>query len=169
MKHILMVIANQNFQDFEYRIPREALEEAGHKIDVAAETTGTCIWVFGHETFANIALADAKGTDYDAVIFVGGGWAYQQYLKHPEYLRLATEAKILGAICIAPSLISDSGILNGKNVTGRDDEEGTWTAYMTNNGAIVHDIPAITDGDVITANGPQSARLFAQRLIEHLK
>jgi putative intracellular protease/amidase len=73
MKHILFVIANQNFQDFEYRIPREALEEAGHKITVAAEHTGTCIGVFGHETFAEISLADAKGADYDAVVFVGGG------------------------------------------------------------------------------------------------
>jgi putative intracellular protease/amidase len=103
------------------------------------------------------------------VIFIGGGWAYQQYHQHPEYLRLATEAKILWAICIAPSLISDSGVLEWKNVTGRDDELWTWTAYMTNNWAIVHDQPAITDGDVITANGPQSARIFAQRLIEHLK
>jgi len=108
MKSILFVIANKNFQDFEYRIPREILFDEGFDISVCAEKTGLCTGVFGHETTANIALKDAKGIDYDAIIFVGGGGALRQYQNHPEYLRLATEAKLLCAICIAPSLISDS-------------------------------------------------------------
>ena len=125
MKKILFVIANKNFQDFEYRIPREILEENKHQIIVCAENIWLCKGVFWHETTATISLKDAKWEDYDAIVFVGGGGALRQYQNHPDYLRLSTEAKLLCAICIAPSLVSDSGIFKGKQVTGRDDEE--WT------------------------------------------
>jgi putative intracellular protease/amidase len=43
MKKILFVIANKNFQDFEYRIPREVLEKQGHHITVCAEEKGVCV------------------------------------------------------------------------------------------------------------------------------
>lgn len=169
MKQILFVIANKKFQDFEYRIPREILENEGHQITVCAEQTGLCIGAFDHETSATITLKDAKGTDYDAVIFIGGGWALRQYQNHPEYLRLASEAKLLGAICIAPSLISDSGLFQWKQVTGRDDEEWTWQQYIENNWWIFVKKNVVVDGNIITANGPQSAESFGKEIANALR
>ena len=37
------------------------------------------------------------------------------------YLDLARQAKAIAAICIAPTLLSDSDLLQGKHVTGWDD------------------------------------------------
>ncbi|AHB41427.1 ThiJ/PfpI protein [candidate division SR1 bacterium RAAC1_SR1_1] len=169
MKNILFVIANKKFQDFEYRIPREILENEGHQITICAEHTGLCVGVFDHETTATIALKEAKGADYDAIIFVGGGGALRQYQNHPEYLRLATEAKLLCAICIAPSIVSDSGVFKGKQVTGRDDEEGTWQQYIENNGGIFIKKNVVVDENIITANGPQSATAFGNEIANALR
>lgn len=169
MKKIIFVIANNKFQDFEYRIPREILEDEWHQISVCAEQTGLCIGSFDHETTATIALKDAKGDNYDAIVFVGGGWALRQYQNHPEYLRLAKEAKLLGAICIAPSLISDSGLFQWKRVTWRDDEEWTWQQYIENNGWIFIKQNVVVDGNIITANGPQSAESFGREIANALR
>ena len=168
MHNILFVIANNKFQDFEYRIPREILENEGNKITVCAEKTGICIGVFDHETTATVALKQAKGVDYDAVIFVGGGWALRQYQNNPDYLRLATEAKLLCAICIAPSLVSDSGIFKDKQITGRDDEEETRKQYIENNGGIFIKKNVVVDENIITANGPQSAEAFGREIVHAL-
>ena len=52
---------------------------------------------------------------------MGGGGAYEEYFQNAKYLQLAREAKAVAAICIAPTLLSDAGIYQGKEVTGRDD------------------------------------------------
>lgn len=169
MKHILFVIANKKFQDFEYRIPREILENEWHQVTVCAEHTGLCVGVFDHETTATISLKEAKGENYDAIIFVWGWWALKQYQNHSEYLRLAKEAKLLCAICIAPSLVSDSGLFQWKQVTGRDDEEWTRQKYIENNWWIFIKKNVVVDGNIITANGPQSAESFGWEIANTLK
>ena len=67
------------------------------------------------------AFSEVSAEDYDIVVFVGGGGAYDQYYKNSDYLELAKKAKSIAAICIAPTLLSDSGLFIGKQVTGRDD------------------------------------------------
>lgn len=169
MKDILFIIANKNFQDFEYRIPREILENEWHNIIVCAENKWLCVWSFGHETTATISLKEAKWADYAALVFIGGGGALRQYQNNPEYLRLAQEAKILWAICIAPSLVSDSGVFEWKQVTGWDDEESTRQKYIEENWAIFTKKNVVVDDNIITANWPQSAEAFGRELVNKLK
>jgi len=169
MKNILFVLANKKFQDFEYRIPREVLENEWHQITVCAENTWLCTWVFDHETTATVALKDAKWVNYNAIVFIWGGGALRQYQNHPDYLRLASEAKLLCAICIAPSLISDSGLFKWKQVTWRDDEEWTRQTYIENNWWIFIKKNVVVDWNIITANGPQSATAFGNEISNALR
>ena len=67
------------------------------------------------------AFSELNAEEYDMLVFVGGGGAYDQYYKNFDYLELAKKAKSIAAICIAPTLLSDSGLFVGKQVTGRDD------------------------------------------------
>lgn len=169
MKKILFVLANKYFQDFEFRIPKDILIAEWYEIFVCAELLGTCTGVFGYQVEATIALADAQWTDYAMIVFIGGGWALQQYQGNSIYLHLAQQAKLLWAICIAPSLISDAGVLKGKQCTGRDDEYWTWKTYIERNGWIYLDKPVVVDWSVVTANGPQSAEAFWWELVHLLK
>jgi protease I len=90
--------------------------------------------------------------DYDALVFVGGGGAYQEYLESEKYLELGRQAKLLGAICIAPTLLAPNGRLKGKEVTGRDDGNGTEIRFLEANGAKFVGGDVVRDDDVITAN-----------------
>ena len=74
----------------------------------------------------------------------------------------------MAAICIAPSLLSDAGIYQKRQVTGRDDGFGTQIAYLQKNWATFVDQPVVRDANLITANGPEAAEEFAQEILKFL-
>lgn len=84
-KKVLIVIANRDFFYREYAEPREELERAGFAVTVAAGRTGVCRPHANSgqgnrsgEVTAEIALADVKAADYDAILF-SGGWGASMY------------------------------------------------------------------------------------------
>jgi putative intracellular protease/amidase len=81
----------------------------------------------------SLSFDEVDAEKYDAFVFVGGGGAYQEYYNNPDYLELAKRAKLLAAICIAPSLLASGGLLKGKEVTGRDDGRGTEITFLQEN------------------------------------
>lgn len=129
MRHVLMIVANRDFQDLEFGNPYRAFQQHGCKVSVASGEGGECFGVFGLKIEHSLRFDEIDVKDYDALIFVGGGGAYEQYWGDPRYLALATEflsaqattSKILGAICITPTILAPSGIFKGKEVTARDD------------------------------------------------
>jgi len=68
----------------------------------------------------------------------------------------ADKGKILAAICIAPSVLANAGVLNGVRVTGFPSEQ----ARLRRAGAIYTGAPVERDGLIITGRGPEAARLF---------
>ena len=115
------------------------------------------------------AFSEVNAEEYDMLVFVGGGGAYDQYYKNSDYLELAKKTKSIAAICIAPTLLSDSGLFVGKQVTGRDDGFWTQITYLKNQGAIYKDQPVVQDWNLITANGPQAAPQFAWMIADYLQ
>lgn len=84
-KRVLLVIANEHFFYREYADPKAELEKAGIKVTVAAGVKGACRphdnsgQGSGNGTVnAEIALADVKAKDYDAILFAGG-WGASSY------------------------------------------------------------------------------------------
>lgn len=168
MKKVLFIIANIGFQDHEFGVPYEAVTSAGYHADVASGRGGKCRGAFMHSVDDTLKLSEVQAQDYDLLVYAGGGGAYDQYYLDPTYLALASQANAVAAICIAPSLLSDAGIYQGKQVTGRDDGMGTQITYLQRNGAIFLDQPVVRDGQYITANGPEAAEEFAQKILELL-
>ncbi|HRX64160.1 MAG TPA: DJ-1/PfpI family protein [Candidatus Absconditabacterales bacterium] len=168
MKNILMIIANNGFQDYEFGIPFDFFHHKGVKITIGAGRKSECVGVFGSKTIADKELEKIYGGDYDMVIFIGGGGAYSQYFHDKDYLRIAKEAKKLGAICIAPMILSESGIFNGKNVTGWD-QNGVQKKFIQDNGGFWVDKDVVISGNIVTANGPDAAQEFAEKCLEIMK
>lgn len=84
-KRVLIVVANHHFFYREYGDPREELEKAGIRVTVAAGVKGVCRphpgsgeGRDGGAIPADLALADVKAEDYDAVLF-SGGWGSSAY------------------------------------------------------------------------------------------
>ncbi|MDR3168467.1 MAG: DJ-1/PfpI family protein [Candidatus Peribacteria bacterium] len=69
-----------------------------------------------------------------------------------KYIELGKQAKLLCAICIAPTLLAPSGRFVGKELTGRDDGKGTEISFLEANGAKFVGGDVVSDGDIITAN-----------------
>lgn len=169
MAKLLFVVANVWFQDDEFWIPYQVLSDQGYDIDIASWLGGRCRGVSMKSIDETKAFSEVNAEEYDMLVFVGGGGAYDQYYKNSDYLELAKKAKSIAAICIAPTLLSDSGLFVGKQVTGRDDGFWTQITYLKHQGAIYKDQPVVQDWNLITANGPQAAPQFARMIADYLQ
>lgn len=167
MPHVLMIIAPEVFRDEEYSHPVEVLTGRGVRVTTASTRPGPCHGKLGLTVTADIALADARAADYDAVVFVGGGGA-QVFFDDPAAHSLARDAYALGrvvaAICIAPSVLARAGLLAGVPATAfasqRDD--------LVEHGALWTGTPVETHGRIVTANGPEAAHDFGTAIADLL-
>lgn len=165
-KRIVMIIAFENFRDEEYRDPKAVLEKVGIEITTASSKLGTAKGKFGMPAKIDIILSQLKVSDYDAVLFIGGPGCYGYY-DDPTAHKIAQEAikeeKILGAICAAPGILANAGVLRGKKATMFTDD-GT----LAKGGATFTGKGVEIDGKIITATGPDTARAWAEAIVKAL-
>ena len=168
-KRIVMIIAPQKFRDEELIHTREELEGAGGTVTVASMTTNTATGMFGATATPDITLDQLKVDDYDAVIFVGGSGS-EIYFNNPKALNIAQESyskkKLLTAICIAPSILANANLLQGKRATVWAGDK--YINILKSKGASYTGESVTQDGRIITANGPEAARQFGKTIISNL-
>ena len=167
MAKVLLVVAPERFRDEELFVTRDELKRGGHSTVVASTRRGRCQGSRGGDVMARIALSAAEARDYDAVVFVGGGGS-KVLFADVEALRLAREARdlgrVIGAICLAPVILANAGVLNGKRAT----VAGTEAKTIEARGATYTGPGVTVDGHVVTGNAPKASRLFGQRISELL-
>jgi len=171
-KKIAMIIAFRDFRDTEYFLPKEILEKAGTKITTVSTKTGIAIGADGGDTQIDLLVENLNPADFDAIVFIGGPGALD-YLDNENSYRVLRETvekdKILGSICISPVILAKAGVLSGKRAT-------VWSSpldrspvkILKENGAIYEDKDVVVDGKIVTANGPDAAEEFGQKLVEGL-
>jgi len=165
MKKILMIIAPDNFRDEEFFIPKETFESSGAEVTVCSKVTGEIIGTLKGKTVSTLDYKKADPSLFDVTVFVGGSGA-QTYLDDPIAHDIARKTlnskKILGAICIAPLIIAKAGVLNKKNATVYPGGKDALTALGVN----YTGDKVTVDGNIVTADGPSSAKLFAEEIIK---
>lgn len=164
MKKVLMVISPRLFQDFEYYIPRKKLEAEGFQIKIASKEVKEAIGGMGTKVQVDFDIKEVDPEDFDMVIFVGGPGA-RVYFKDKYALNIAKKAKKVAAICIAPLILANAGVLKGKKAT-------VFPVYSKNLeefGAIYSKEEVVQDGNIITACGPEAVEQFADKIIKLLK
>jgi protease I len=166
-KKVVMIVANRNFRDEEYKMPREILESQGIEVKVASSSMHTCRGMLGATVTPDMLITDINVGDYDAVIFVGGSGA-SEYWNDPTALSIAKEYnranKLLCAICIAPVTLANAGVLIGKRATAFSSEAGKLKAKGANYTG--NDVEV--DEKIITANGPTAAAKFGETIVSAL-
>jgi protease I len=172
-KKVLMVIAPKDFRDEELIDTKRVLEKAGAKVILASRITAESRGMFGARARPDIALDRARAADYDAVVFVGGSGS-KVYFDDPAAQALAREAagagRLVGAICIAPSILAKAGLLRGRKATVWDDRgpSGPFAGNLRDGGATFTGEEVVRDGNFVTANGPKAAEKFGRMLVESL-
>ncbi len=166
-RNALIIIARKDFRDEEFKEPNELLRRYGCKVRVASTTLKKAKGMLGMEVKPDLLLKKAKVEDYDLILFVGGIGAKEYFdnsVAHKIVRAAIEKKKILGAICIAPSILARAGALKGKRATCWPSERRD----LKKHGAIVSKKDLVRDGKIITASGPKAAKEFARMLAKAL-
>ncbi len=171
MKPIL-IIATDGFEQSELMEPKRLLEAADSQTVVASlkngEIKGWDDGDWGKTVAVDMLVDDVSVDDYAALLLPGGQM-------NPDILRMNKTVidligafnaaqKPIAAICHAPWLLAEAGIIDGKTVTG-------WPSLhtdLTNAGASVVDKEVVIDGNLITSRKPEDIPAFTNALMEAL-
>lgn len=165
---VLIVIAQKNFRDEEFFEPRDVLIKNGIEVKVASQELKMARGKLDGAVMPDLTIDQAEVNDFDAVIFVGGPGTVV-YLDDPVAHKLAREffeaGKIVAAICMAPSILANTGLLSGKKATCFSSEKENLVAH----GAKFTGASVEVDGKIVTARGPEAAREFGEKIVKLLK
>jgi len=173
MANVILVIAQKNFHDKELMDTKQAIQSKGFKCHIASKTVEKAKGKLGLEISPDITLQDALlSLDmYKAVVFIGGSGA-RDYFDDKEALGLAkmsnNKGKIIAAICIAPMILAKAGILQGKKATVWDGNQEQSEFFKQNNIKFTGEDVTV-DGNIVTANGPDAAKAFGEKIAELLE
>lgn len=157
---VALVIAPAGFRDEELLEPLNYLRAHGFEAVVTSRTLDESTGKLGACVRPDMRLDDISTDDFDGIVFVGGPGArtYFDDAKAQSLARDFAEAdKVVGAICVAPTILANAGLLSGRRVTCFDSERHV----LRGRGAsLVHEA-VVVDGSIVTADGPAAATQFA--------
>jgi len=164
---VLFVLANHDFRDEEYLEPKRILTDAGITCKVAALVSGECVGVAGTSATTDFELGEVNPDEFSTIVFVGGT-GVEGYLKdelvHSVAKTFYKMEKLVCAICWAPSILANAGILSGKKATVWSGAQGD----LEDGGASYTGEAVTSDGNIITANGPDVAEAFGEEIAKRL-
>ncbi len=162
------IILAEGFEEIEAVTVIDILRRAGIDVIIAGLSSNNVKGGHSVTIVPDIIIDDLEINDFDALIIPGGNPGYKNLRNDNRVLLLIRKAfksrKIIAAICAAPSVLSDAGIIKGKNCTiypGMENEliQGESTPKQ--------DIVVIDD-NIITSRGPATALPFALTIVERL-
>ena len=166
-KKVLFVICQENFRDEELAHPREEVAAGGAETAVASREKVPARGMLGAVESPNLTIREARASDYDAVVAVGGRGTPEHLWNDEDLHRLIRDArdagKVVGGICLSGATLAIAGVLKGVEstcyVTDASQKE------MEKGQAIFVEKPVVVSGRIVTASGPPAARDFGKALV----
>jgi protease I len=170
MKKVLLIIAHAGFQPIEYGDTKKVLEEAGVQIVTGSNVPGPATSKTGEQVMVDVVLSEVKVKEYDGIFFIGGPGALDNLNVEESYgiiHETIVLGKLWGAICIAPRILAEAGVLEGKKVTGWN-EDNDLPRILEKAGAIYVADHVVVDDKLITADGPDATEEFGRAILSKL-
>lgn len=166
------ILTENGFEEEELTSPKRALEEAGATVHIVSpQDKKVKGWDHDHwslELPVDVVLHNAKPEDYDALMIPGGVINPDQMRVNKDCVSFAAhfieEGKPLGAVCHAPQLLIETGLVKGKNMTSYP----SVRTDLENAGAIWEDKEVIVDNGLVTSRSPKDLEAFNKKLIEEI-
>ena len=169
-RKVAILVANEGVEQVELTEPRKAVEDAGAQTTLVSLEKGE-IQGMNHfdkgDTFqADVAVADADASDFDALLLPGG-------VGNPDQLRADEDAvaftraffeagKPVGVICHGPWTLVEAGVLKGRTIT-------SWPSLQTdirNAGGTWVDEEVHVDQGLVSSRNPDDLPAFCAKVVE---
>lgn len=148
------IMLADGFETVEALAVADILFRAGVRTDLISVTDARHVTSsHGIRVVADLMLEDVDLSTY-TVLFLPGGLPGTTNLKatpaiQAEVLRRADEGEAMAAICAAPSIFAELGVLDGRHATANP----AFIKAIAAGGAIVHDNPVVIDDFITTSRG----------------
>lgn len=168
-KKVAILVAH-GFEQVELTDPKQVLEAAGAAVQIVsperAEVKGWQHTDWGDTFPVDVALADAKPGDYDALLLPGG-------VMNPDSLRNNKQAvafvdhfvgarKPIAAICHGPWTLLETSAVRGRTMTSYP----SIRTDLTNGGANWVDQEVVVDRGLVTSRKPDDLAAFNRKMVE---
>jgi protein deglycase len=168
MARILIPLANGS-EELEAVTLIDLLRRAGFDVVTAGLEPGPVRCSRGTMLLPDQTLDEAEGGDYDLMVLPGGLPGADHLNADPRIHRLlkklSEQGRFVGAICAAPKVLADAGLLKGRKATSFP---GVLEGMELGDDTTLTAETVQRDGNVITSRGPGTAMDFALALIELL-
>lgn len=169
----IAILATDGFEKSELFEPRAKLMEAGADVTIVSLEEGSIkSWDqkdWGETIDVDMTIDMAKASDFDALVLPGGQI-------NPDVLRVedkvidfvkkfSTSGKPIAAICHAPWLLAEAGLVEGRKVTSYK----SIKTDMINAGATWEDSEVVVDNGLITSRSPEDLAAFNAKIIEEIE
>jgi len=173
----ILIMATDGFEQSELMVPQQKLSKAGATVEVAApksrmnadEIRGWDEKDWGQSVKVDKDIESIDPSAYDALVLPGGQI-------NPDKLRTEQKAieiirsfyssgKVVAAICHAPWLLIEAGIIKGRKCTSY---QSIKTDVM-NAGGEWRDETVVTDQGLITSRNPGDLDAFVSKIIEEVR
>lgn len=166
MSKCVLCLLTDGFEEIETVCPIDLLRRAGAEVVLA--TLGDSLSVRGRcdiTLIADITLETVADDHHFDLLLIPGGPGVKALRADGRPAKLARsyfeQDKLIGAICAAPTVLKDAGILEGKRYTAHFSTADELPDALT-------DDLVIEDGNIITSRGAGTALSFGLSLVARL-
>lgn len=161
---VLVVLAN-GFEEIETMSIIDILRRANIDTVVAGLESKAALGAHGVKVEADTLLKKVLSEEFDVIVLPGGGEGTQNLLKSEQLksilLDFDKQKKQIAAICAAPLVLAEHGILKNRKATS--------FPGVPLKDALFSEAVLVEDEHILTSRGPATAPYFALKLVEKLK
>jgi len=165
MKKVLLPLA-AGFEEIETVTVVDVLRRAGLEVVTAGIGEGSLEGSRKVRVVPDMTLEQALQQDFDALVLVGGQPGVNNLRADARVLALVCRMnqahKIIGAICAAPLILRDAGIIAGLRLTSHPGVEKDLS------GCDYSEERVVIDEHLVTSRGPGTSMEFAFTLVKML-